>query len=109
VARENATIDLAQGNETVGVGFHGLVYIDSATSGVRRVTLEADELPRTFPVRAASMTVDYDFVAISGRDYLMPVRSTVMLHRNRRQVELNEISFRNYRRFASRTKVKMIP
>ena len=108
VSSENATIALSQGNESVGVGFHGLVYIDGATSGIRRVTLEADGLPRTFPMHAASMTVDYDFVAISGRDYLMPVRSTVMLHRNRRQVELNEISFRNYRRFASRTRIKMI-
>ena len=54
------------------------------------------------------MTVEYDYVAISGRDYLMPIRSTVSLQRHRRQIELNEISFRNYRRFASRAKIKMI-
>ena len=52
--------------------------------------------------------MDYDYVAISGRDYLMPVRSTVSVQRGRRQIELNEISFRNYRRFASRTKIKVL-
>jgi len=108
VARENATIDLSEGNNSIGVGFHGLVYIDSATSGIRRITLDAEGLPRTFSMHAAAMTVDYDYVAISGRDYLLPVRSTVSLQRGRRQIELNEIAFRSYRRFASRTKIKMI-
>jgi Arc/MetJ family transcription regulator len=95
-------------NSTIGVGFHGLVYIDAATSGIRRITVEADDLPHTFSMHAAAMTVEYDYVAISGRDYLMPIRSTVSLQRHRRQIELNEISFRNYRRFASRAKIKMI-
>ncbi len=109
VAHENATLDLNEGNNsTIGVGFHGLVYIDAATSGVRRITVEADDLPHTFSMHAAAMTVEYDYVAISGRDYLMPIRSTVSLQRHRRQIELNEISFRNYRRFASRAKIKMI-
>jgi len=36
------------------------------------------------------------------------VHSTVSLQRHRRQIELNEIAFRNYRRFASRAKIKMI-
>jgi VWFA-related protein len=109
VARENATLDLSEGNNNrVGVGFHGLVYIDASTSGVRRITVDADGLPRDFSMHAAAMTVDYDYVTIAGRDYLLPVHSTVSLQRHRRQIELNEIAFRNYRRFASRAKIKMI-
>jgi hypothetical protein len=108
VAKENATLNLSESNNNIGVGFHGLVYIDAATSGVRRITVEADGLPREFSMHAASMTVDYDYVAIAGRDYLLPVSSTVSLQRHRRQIELNEIAFRNYRRFASRTKIKMV-
>jgi VWFA-related protein len=108
VARENATLDLSESNNTIGVGFHGLVYVDTATSGVRRITVEADNLPRDFSMHAASMTVDYDYIAIGGRDYLLPVSSTVSLQRHRKQIELNEIAFRNYRRFASRTKIKMV-
>ncbi|HEY3974643.1 MAG TPA: VWA domain-containing protein [Candidatus Sulfotelmatobacter sp.] len=108
VSHENATLDLAESNNTIGVGFHGLVYIDAPTSGIRRITVEADGLPRTFSMHAAAMTVDYDYVAISARDYLLPVHSTVSLRRHQKQIELNEIAFRNYRRFASRTKIKMI-
>ncbi len=108
VAHENATLNLAESNNTIGVGFHGLVYIDTTTSGIRRITAEADDLPRNFSMHAAVMTVDYDYVSIGGRDYLLPVHSTVSLQRHRKQIELNEIAFRNYRRFASRAKIKMI-
>jgi hypothetical protein len=108
VAPKDATIVLSQGNEDVAVGFHGSVYIDASTGGVRRVTLEADQVPHTFPVHAAAMTVDYDYVAISARDYLLPVRSTVSLEKGHRKIELNEITFRNYRRFASRAKMKLL-
>ena len=47
-ARENATLDLSESNNTIGVGFHGLIYIDASTSGIRRITVEADNLPRDF-------------------------------------------------------------
>ena len=105
---KNATIVLTEGNTDAAVGFHGQVYLDPSTGGVRRVTLEADGIPHSFAVHAASMTVDYDFVGISGRDYLLPVRSSVRLEKGHHKIELNEITFRSYRRFASRTKIKMI-
>jgi VWFA-related protein len=108
VKRENATITLGQGNDQVGVGFHGLVYVDAATGGVQRITLQADDLPRNFSMSAASMTVDYDYTAIADRDYLLPVRSTVSLQRHHKEIELNEIAFRSYRRFASRSKIKLL-
>ena len=108
VLRENATITLGQGNEQLGVGFHGVLYIDPSTGGVQRITMEADGLPKSFSMSAAAMTVDYDYVAISDRDYLLPVRSTVSLQRHHKTIELNEITFQNYRRFASRSKIKFL-
>jgi VWFA-related protein len=108
VLPKNATLSLNEGNHTIGVGFHGLLYIDAATGGVHRITLEADDLPRTFSIHAASMSVEYDYTAIGSRDYLLPVRSTVSLHRHRKGTELNEIAFRNYRRFGSRTRIKLV-
>jgi hypothetical protein len=108
VSPKNATITLRQGEDQQAVGFHGLIYVDSATNGVRRITLEADDIPHGFAFRAVAMTVEYDYVRISGRDYLLPVRSSVKVERGHKKVELNEISFRDYRRFASRAKIKMI-
>lgn len=106
VARENSSFGLVgDNNRQVSTGFHGLVYVDSETKGVRRVTLEADELPRDFSIHSASIMVDYDYIAIGAHDYLMPMRATVGMRQGKREVVLNEIVFRNYRRFASAVKV----
>lgn len=85
--------------------FHGLVYIDAATKGVRRITLEADGLPRDFSVHSASMAVDYDYIAIGTHDYLMPIRGTMSLTKGKHEAVLNEMEFRNYRRYGSATKI----
>ena len=88
-----------------GVGAHGLLYIDAATGGVRRITLEADKIPAACLIHFVGMMVDYEFVTIGTHEYLLPVRAAVSVKRGNKRTELNEISFRNYRRFASQAKV----
>lgn len=106
VTRENSSWGLAgNDNWTLYPSFHGLLYIDSATRNIRRITLEADDLPRDFSIHSASIVVDYDYVAIGAHDYLMPIRGTVGLQQGKREAVLNEIEFRNYRRYASNVKI----
>lgn len=92
-------------NSQITVGFHGLVYIDAATMGVRRITLEADDIPRKFSIRASAMAVDYDYVVINRHDYLMPIHAAVTVRQGRHQDVLDEIEFRDYKRFGSRVKI----
>jgi VWFA-related protein len=107
VSPENSTWGLAgEANWKVDPAFHGLVYIDAATKGVRRITLEADDLPRDFLIHSASIVVDYDYIAIGTHDYLMPVRGTVSMREGKRQAVLNEMEFRNYRRYGSKVSIK---
>ena len=80
------------------VGFHGEVFLDSATRRVRRVTLIADGLPAGFRERSTSITVDYDFVPIDGLRYLMPVSAELQLHKGQHQALVNTMSFSDYRR-----------
>ena len=80
ITHENSTWGLEGDNNWKEYpAFHGLVYIDAATKGVRRVTLEADGLPRDFSIHSASMTVDYDYIAIGTHDFLMPIRAAFSL------------------------------
>lgn len=109
VARDNASITLGDSNGKVYAGFHGLAYIDSSTYGIRRITMEADELPRDFSIHAASVAVDYDYVAIGPHEYLMPVRGTISLKRGRHEGDLNQIVFQGYRRYASQTRITATP
>jgi hypothetical protein len=106
VARENSIFRLrASAEQVTTVGFHGQVFIDSATRSVRRVTEVADDVPKDFPIHAASVSVDYDYVAINDHDYMLPVGAQVTLRRGRRETDLNEIEFRNFRRFGSNVRI----
>jgi VWFA-related protein len=109
VKRENDSILLSDSSRKVYADFHGLAYIDSSTMGIRRVTMEADDLPPDFSIRAASIGVDYDYVSIGAHDYLMPVRSTIRVKRGRHETDLNQIVFQDYRRYASKVKVIVAP
>jgi VWFA-related protein len=107
VARQNSTFSIQQKDaaQLAVVGFHGQVFIDSATRRVRRLTQVADDVPAKFPIRASTVSVDYDYVVVNDHDYLMPVRAEIMTSQGRRNHSLNEIEFRNFRRFGSNARV----
>jgi len=106
VAQRNSVFSVVGMNDReVMVGFHGLVFIDSATRNVRRISMIADDLPRDFPTHYTSITVDYDYVAINSHDYLMPVSAQMRLRQGRHDDILNTIEFRDYRRFGSNVKI----
>jgi hypothetical protein len=106
VARENSIFQLRASPEQVATfGFHGQVFIDSATRSVRRITEVVDDVPKDFLIHAASVSVDYDYVAINNHDYMLPIDAQVMLKMGRNETDLNEIEFRNFRRFGSNMKI----
>jgi VWFA-related protein len=81
------------------VGFHGQVFIDSATRRARRITLIADDLPADFPTHATSIAVNYDYVSINGLKYLMPVSAELRLKQGHRELVMNTMAFKDYNRF----------
>ena len=112
VSRENSAFVLAKdvtGDQEVTTSFHGEVFIDNATHSVRRVTMVADDLPKKFFIQDSSVTVDYDYIGIDGHDFLLPVGAQVRLRQHGRRVMLNEIQFRDYRRFGSKVKITPAP
>jgi hypothetical protein len=67
--------DTASGElRTITVAHQGVVALDSETSMVLRLTLEAADIPPGFPILKAANSMEYGFIDISGRSYLLPVR-----------------------------------
>jgi hypothetical protein len=87
------------------VGYHGLIYVDKETRQVLRITLEADDIPPSFPVQEARETLDYDYVDISGHPFMLPLKAVVRM-RHDRYLTKNEIEFRLYRRFSADAEIK---
>ena len=106
VPAENSTFNLrAASNSVVTVGYHGQVYIDSVTRMVRRITQVADNVPPKFLIREASVSVDYDYVVLNNHDYMLPVGAQVILRKGRRELDMNQIEFHNFRRFGSNMRI----
>lgn len=87
------------------VPFHGMVYIDAATHGVRRITVEADDIPAHSPIHATALSIDYDYVTINDHDYLVPVRGEMRMQIGKREKILHTIEFRDYHRFGSQLRI----
>jgi hypothetical protein len=85
--------------------YRGLVYIDKETRQITRVTLEAIDLPASFPVRRAETILDYDFQEISGRTFLLPLKaSTIMAAED--YLTKNDAEFRVYRKYSAESDIK---
>jgi hypothetical protein len=105
VDRKNDGMLLTDSNAKIYSGFHGVAYIDSSTMGIRRITMEADDLPSDFSIHAASIAIDYDYVTVGTHDYLMPVRGTIKVKRSRHEADLNQVVFQDYRRYAAQSRI----
>lgn len=106
VAKANSIFNVVDTSGRAAItGFHGQVFVDSAARHVRRVTLIADDLPQAFSTHSSSIGVDYDYVAINGHDYLLPVSAEMRLTKGSRGAVLNTIEFRDYKRFGSTMRI----
>lgn len=84
-------------------GQHGYLYIDKETNQILRIVEEAD-IPETFPVRSSSTVLDYDFTAISGRKFLLPLRAEVRMATDHVRTK-NVVLFQGYRKFTGESTI----
>jgi hypothetical protein len=81
-------------------GYRGLIYVERDTNMALRITLEAEDIPPSFPVQQASTMLDYDYSQIGERDYLLPLRALIRM-RDGKILTKNDVQFRLYRKFAT--------
>jgi len=84
------------------------LYVDRDTGETLRVNQIADSIPEDFPVTAASTRLDYDFVSVGGRQFLLPLHAEVRLT-SREISTRNEVEFRGYRKFSGESKITFEP
>ena len=65
------TLSLADTGARASVGSRGRLWIDRELDRVLRFEQIATEIPPDFPITAASSLIDYDWVTINERKYLL--------------------------------------
>ncbi len=85
---------------TIRTGYSGLVYIDKKTERALRIVMSAEGIPVDFPMQEARSRLDYDFIDISGHEFLLPLKAEIFM-RDGRMLNRNEVEFRLYRKFTA--------
>ena len=107
---------------TTVTGLRGRVWIDRELSRVLRAEYTTTEVEPDFPIRQLDKAIDFDWVTINERKYLLPVAAEavftttvpVTYYDPRRQAKVtemqtfqtrNQIRFRNYQKFGAEVKI----
>ena len=108
-ARSTYQVIAGKTGPAIDAAYHALVYIDVNTLGVRRIAIEAEEIPRNFPIRESAVMVDYDYIPIGGHDFLLPLEASLYVRQGAHYLRRNDIEYRNYRKFSADSTLKLTP
>lgn len=95
-------------SDRIVVGYKGLIHVDRKTHfivdrdvhPILRLTLEAIDIPPSFPVQEASERLDYGYQNLSGHEFLLPLKAQVYMRHNRER-DRNDIEFRLYQKYSA--------
>jgi hypothetical protein len=107
-AKSQLTLGMRDSGARAVVGSRGRLWIDRELDRVLRFEQIATEIPADFPIRAASSLIDYDWVMITERKYLLPVHTEILMTTMQPKFVLqsrNDVRFRSYQKFGAELKV----
>ena len=91
--------------EHIVPAYSGRILIDKDTHVVLRITLNADDIPASFPVKMATTILDYDYTDISGHQFLLPLKSETQMSADG-VLSKNDTEFRLYRKYSAEAEIK---
>ena len=110
VSRAHSAYQVSTGvsgaGSTILAAYRAMVYIDAKTLGVKRIFIEAEDLPKDFHIRESAISVDYDYVPISGQEHLLPLSATLFVRQGAHYFRRNDIEFQNYRKYGAESTLK---
>ena len=87
--------------------YRGSVLIDKETSRVLRIEMQSRNIPSEFPLDKIETALDYEFLRLGDRQFLVPVHSeTLSCQRGTNVCSRNAIDFRNYRKFSGESNIQ---
>ncbi len=108
VQSQNSHWRLSVGSQTVITAYAGSVWVDPSTARVLRIEMQARNIPSDFPMDAVESAIDYSYVLVGEKSFLLPVHAeTLGCQRGSRYCSHNIIDFRNYHEFKG--DIKIIP
>jgi hypothetical protein len=105
VPQANSQWHVGDGRQDMVTGYRGLIYVDRDTEMILKLTLEAEDVPRTFPIQEAKDSLDYDYTKIGEQQYLLPLKGEVRM-RHDKTLTRNINEFHLYHKYGTDTEIK---
>lgn len=93
-------IEISEESLDLETAYHGLIFIDSESHFVHRITLHADEIPPSFPIQDISLALDYGYTRIGDGNYLLPLQIELRSREGARVIR-NDVNYDNYRKVSA--------
>jgi hypothetical protein len=95
------------GGQELFPAYSGSVWIDKSSSEVRRIEMQADNIPKDFPFDSIQMAVDYDKIRLGTGEFLLPVHAeNLACQRGSPICTKNAIDFRDYHKFTGESTIE---
>ncbi len=104
-SRSSYTIYHAGSQRKITAGERGVIYADRDTGMIMRIKLECTEIPPDYPIQKVDLDLNYDFIKINDKEYVLPLRSELRSKEGSYLVK-NETDFRLYRKFGTESGIK---
>jgi hypothetical protein len=106
-------VSLPRSDWTIVVGaqllrptYSGSVWVDKASAQVRRIELQADNVPKDFPLDEIQSAIDYEEVSLGTSRFLLPTHAeNLSCQRGSSFCTKNTIDFRDYHKYSGESTV----
>lgn len=106
VALPNSNWTIRVGGQTLRPAYSGSVWIDRSTAEVRRIEMQADNIPKDFPMDSLQLAVDYDSIRLGTAQFLLPIHSeNLSCQRGTTICSKNEVDFRDYHKYSGESTI----
>jgi hypothetical protein len=94
------------GGQTLLPAYSGSVWVDKASGQVRRIEMQADNVPKDFPFDSIQSAIDYEEVSLGTAKFLLPVKAeNLSCQRGSTICGKNTIEFRDYHKYSGESSV----
>lgn len=106
IALHNSDWFIKTGGQTLVPAYSGSVWVDRSTAEVRRIEMQADNIPKDFPLDSIQWAIDYDEVMLGTGKFLLPVHAENLgCWRGSPICQKNSTDFRDYHKYSGESTI----
>jgi hypothetical protein len=99
--------NIHEGGQQYQPAYSGTIWFEKSSGRAMRLEFSAEDIPKEFPADTAELALDYDYVLLGQKRFLLPVHSEMLIcHRGMSLCSRNDIEFRNYHKYGAESDIK---